>query len=148
MDSEDARSVILLSIHPVYVDKIFEGSKKIELRRVQLPKSIEHVVIYATSPIQRVVGFFDVAKVHYGTPNSIWHTFGNIAGVHKKDYFKYYAGTNCAVGISIKRVHQLGFPMPLSSLGKQIKAPQSFRYLPSTVIHSLTRNINTLQRAA
>jgi hypothetical protein len=52
---------VLLSIKPEFVEKIFSGLKKYEFRRVIFKsKSVSRVVIYASSPVQRVVGEFAV----------------------------------------------------------------------------------------
>ena len=56
---------VLLSIKPQYADKILSGDKKFEFRRL-LYKSpnVKKIIIYATSPVMRVIGEFDVATVH------------------------------------------------------------------------------------
>jgi len=50
---------VLLSIKPEYAEKILNGEKKYEFRKV-LPKnkSITKVIIYATMPIGKVIGEF------------------------------------------------------------------------------------------
>ena len=55
---------VLLSIKPEFVEKIFDGSKKYEYRKV-LPKrtDISVIVIYASAPVQRVVGEFRINEI-------------------------------------------------------------------------------------
>ena len=60
MDSSATRNVVLLSIHPEFADRIFDGSKTIELRRISLPPELKHVVVYSTAPVMKIVGYFDV----------------------------------------------------------------------------------------
>lgn len=148
MDSENSRSVVLLSIHPQYVSKIFDGSKQVELRRVQLPKTIKYVVVYATTPVQRVIGFFEVGDVSTTTPESLWREFGHVAGVDRSEFFKYYTGAKSAVGIAVKRTYQLPNPIPLRSLNPDLTPPQGYRYLSSEVVATLFSMLKQNQKAA
>ena len=66
MDSPTARNVALLSIHPEFVERIFDGTKTIELRRISLPSELKHVVVYSTAPIMKIAGFFDVEEIDDG----------------------------------------------------------------------------------
>ncbi len=65
-------STIILSINPEFVQKIFSGEKKFEFRTLLPKKSIKKVIIYATYPISKVVGEFDVAKVLEMEPQKLW----------------------------------------------------------------------------
>ena len=52
---------VLLSIKPEFVEKIFAGTKKYEFRKSLFKKSgVKYVVIYASAPIKRVVGEFEI----------------------------------------------------------------------------------------
>src|SRR5258708_25925479 len=55
---------ILLSIKPEFVEKIFSGLKRYEFRRVMFKsKSVTKVVVYASPPVHRVLGEFEVGGV-------------------------------------------------------------------------------------
>ena len=52
---------VLLSIKPEYAEKILSGEKRYEFRRALFKNpEIKKVVIYATSPIKKVIGEFDI----------------------------------------------------------------------------------------
>ena len=51
---------VLLSIKPEFADKIFNGTKKYEYRRsIFKKKEVKTVVVYASSPIQKIIGEFE-----------------------------------------------------------------------------------------
>ena len=55
---------VLLSIKPEYAEKIFEGTKKYEFRRsVFKNRNVKTVVVYASSPVQKVIGEFDIEHI-------------------------------------------------------------------------------------
>ena len=63
---------IILSIKPQYCDEIFAGEKRFEYRRKMFKRSVESVLVYATSPICKIVGEFEIDQVLEYTPESLW----------------------------------------------------------------------------
>ena len=61
-------NALLLSIHPEYAEKIFDGTKRVELRRVR-PRlqNGDLVIVYVSSPVKAVCGAFRVDNVVAGT---------------------------------------------------------------------------------
>ena len=50
---------VVLSIKPEFANKIFDGSKKFEFRKVIFKnEKIKTVIVYASSPVQKVIGGF------------------------------------------------------------------------------------------
>ena len=137
MDSPATRRIALLSIYPEFVERIFDGSKTIELRRIPLPDELAHVIVYATSPVMRIVGYFDVAKVVHDTPAKIWNQYREVLGIDRKRYFKYYESRDIATGILVQKTHQLPTPRKLSFLSKSLTPPQSIQYLPESALGRL-----------
>lgn len=45
---------IILSIHPCYIEKIFSGEKLYEFRKI-ISSDIQNIVVYATSPIKKLL---------------------------------------------------------------------------------------------
>ena len=67
-------NTLLISIHPEYAKKIFEGTKRVELRRIQ-PKIFEDdlVVVYVTSPVKRSFG----AHLQWNAClSNLWNNYG------------------------------------------------------------------------
>ena len=120
---------VLLSIKPEFVDKIFDGTKKYEFRKVLFKKNdISTVIIYSTSPVCSVVGEFHVDEILWDDVDVIWGKTKSHAGISKKFYSAYYSGRKSAVAIKIGQVKKYKAHRKLSDY-KISKAPQSFCYL-------------------
>jgi len=123
---------VLLSIKPEFVEKILNGSKRYEFRKGIFKKNnVKSVVIYATMPIGKVVGEFDIESILEDSPSSIWHSTKKHAGISKEFFDIYFHERTKACAIKIGNVTRYEQPLLLSDLGRNITAPQSYRYLPS-----------------
>ncbi|MCK3838959.1 MULTISPECIES: ASCH domain-containing protein [Pseudomonas] len=121
---------VLLSIKPEYASKILSGEKKFEFRKVSFTNSeIKTVVIYATKPVGKVVGEFEVLKIYSDSPTNIWRRTKRYAGIDKKYFDSYYEGKSLAVAIAVGAVHEYEKPKSLSDIGMGISPPQSFCYI-------------------
>lgn len=131
------KTILLLSIKPEYASKIFDGTKKVELRRVRNRlKSGDLVVVYVTSPEKALVGSFEVEDVIVkDLPeelNNLWKQVEEQAGIERKQFDTYYKGASLGVGIFLKNIQKFPKPLKLESLRKHlpnIRPPQSYRYL-------------------
>lgn len=133
---------VILSIKPEYADKILAGTKRFEFRKSTFASEIvEKVLIYATMPVGKVVGEFKITKIHVDKPSAIWNKTRIHAGINKKFFDEYYQNRDFAVAIEVEGVKKYDMPFGLSDLGPGIKAPQSFRYLPSRAEEQLTLKI-------
>lgn len=139
MGSRSTRPVALMSIHPTFAESIITGRKRVEFRKTRMATNISHVVIYATNPIQRVIGFFTVDRVEHGNPDALWRRHQRHAGVDRELFVSYYRDRDSGIAIKVGQVTQLKKPKPLSALGDHVVPPQSFRYLPESVLGRLQR---------
>jgi len=124
--------VALFSIHPRYASAILEGTKRVEFRRQALPGDVSHVIIYATSPLQRVVGSFEVEGVDAIPPREAWSKYREIGGIAKDDFDLYYAGATHAHVIRILAAHAIRQPFALTEIDDELRPPQSYLYLRGT----------------
>ncbi|ELV2796976.1 TPA: hypothetical protein O8U20_004069 [Enterobacter cloacae] len=123
---------VLLSIKPEFVEKILNGSKKYEFRKGLFKNNeVKSVVIYATMPIGKVVGEFDIESILEDSPSTVWHRTKKHAGISKEFFDLYFNERAKACAIKIGNVTRYEHPLQLSDLGRNITAPQSYRYLPS-----------------
>ena len=134
MGSEAAGRVALLSIHPHYAEAILDGRKLVEFRRSRLAPDIAIVVVYATKPVGRVVGWFEVEEIVEGTPMSLWRRFASCAGIDRRSYLQYFDRAALAFGIRVRKSVRLVEPALLSDLRPTLRPPQSFQYLPTSVV--------------
>ena len=123
---------VLLSIKPEFVEKIFAGLKRYEFRRVifKSPK-VSKVVVYASHPVQRVVGEFEVGGILALTRKQLWEQTKEYSGIAKEYFDEYFADKEMAYAIKIKSARKYSRPMALEYLSPSIRPPQSFMYLPA-----------------
>ena len=115
MDSESDPSLALLSIHPKYATLIFNGTKRVEFRKKTFGRAVKTVVVYATSPVSRIVGYFTVKEIFRESPSRVWARFEAYGGISKSEFDEYYRGTDTAVAILIEEATPLTRPMELQS---------------------------------
>lgn len=118
-----------MSIHPQYADAILAGTKRVEFRKRRLAQDVSTVVIYATQPVGRIVGTFEVLGHDVAPPAELWNRHSTHAGISVTGYDEYYAQTPAAVGILIGSVQRLSHPRPVTDLHGISRPPQSFSYL-------------------
>lgn len=130
---------VLISIHPEHAEKIFSGAKKLEFRRRWATRSVETLFIYATAPVQRIIGFAKVARVTQGTPNQLWRLTREIeGGITRRKLFTYLNGSRKGVAIELKKITLVpGGVDPGLCLGRDFRPPQSFKYLSKREISQI-----------
>lgn len=131
MDRHKNRRIALMSIHPKYANAIFEGRKKFEFRKCRFASPVSHVLVYATAPVRRIIGLFEVGDIVEGSPRSLWKQFSEESGVDPGDYDNYFAGSRKAFAIAVKDPVLLKHPVRLDDLRRGLSAPQSFVYCAS-----------------
>jgi len=131
VDVETTSDVVLLPIKPEYAQAIQEGTKTVEFRKRKFARPVKYIVVYATSPMKKVLGFFEIESVVTETPDAIWRRFKEVGGITKPEYKTYYQDASLAVGICIGTFTSLSKPINLSQIKKGMKAPQSYCYLDS-----------------
>lgn len=137
MDSQQNRRVVLLPIKPEYARKILNGEKKIEFRKRRFAADVQHVIIYASHPVKRIVGFFTIAAIEEASPRTLWRRYRTVGGISYGDFSEYYYNKDTAVGIHVRAVASLANPVSLESIGVYSGAPQSFAYLAESVLEKL-----------
>ena len=123
---------VLLSIRPEFIEKIFSGLKRYEFRRVMFKsRNVNKVVVYASHPVQRVVGEFEVGEILALNRKELWQQTGRFSGIAKAYFDEYFADKETAYAIEIKAAKRYLRPMALEYLCPSARPPQSFMYLPN-----------------
>lgn len=120
-----------MSIKPEYVEKIFNGSKKFEYRKIIFANpNIKTVVIYATRPCGKVVGEFHIKNILCNDPEMLWENTKEYSGISKESFDKYFKEKEKGFAIEIGEVIKYKRPLTLKEFNGKIKAPpQSFFYI-------------------
>ena len=123
---------VVLSIKPVYSEKILGGSKTVELRRrfpVSAPNGAS-AYIYSTSPVKAMVGIAAIGDILKLPTEKIWTEFGSTASVERDEFDQYFEGLNHGFALLFEEVKKFSRPLPLSELREKFgfEPPQSFLY--------------------
>ncbi|WP_199295912.1 hypothetical protein [Trichocoleus sp. FACHB-591] len=118
-----------MSIKPEFVEKIFQGDKKYEFRKILFKSAyVTKIIIYASSPVKKVVGEFEIDDVLSLSIDQLWSETRQYAGINKEFYDNYFFGKSIGYAIRIKNVKKYSKPLELNSYNIR-RAPQSFVYL-------------------
>lgn len=129
----EPKTALLISIRPKYAEKIFNGIKTVELRRIRPRlKSGDLVLVYVSSPTMALMGAFEVGSVTGGSPGQIWKRFNGKSGLTKSEFDDYYDGAKQAFAVVLKRLWKFENPVKLTQLRRNktgFRPPQSYHYL-------------------
>lgn len=121
---------VLLSIKPEYAEKILAGTKHYEYRKaVFRDTSVKTVVIYATMPVGKVIGEFEVDGIERGTPTELWRKTHAASGITRAFFMAYFEGRTEAQAIRVRNPRRYDTPRPLIEVSGSTTPPQSFQYL-------------------
>lgn len=126
-----------MAIHGEFAELILAGTKRVEFRKAAFRRPVSHVFIYATAPVARVVGYFEVAAVDEGSPPTLWRSYSGVAGIDYPRYRGYFAGHRRGVAIRVKRAVAFERPIRLGQHGLPPRAPQNFAYVNAAVVRKL-----------
>lgn len=120
---------VLLSIKPEYAEKIFDGTKKYEFRRsVFKNQDVKTVVVYASSPIQQVIGEFEIEKILNYDLHKLWEKTKEFSGISERFFFEYFINKEKGFAIKIKCTKRYDKALSLKE-DFNVTPPQSFMYL-------------------
>lgn len=122
----------LLSIKPEFGEKILEGEKQYEFRKSVFsdPSAVEKVILYASSPVQRIIGYFSIGEIYQDTPIALWEGFGDASGIDSREQFlSYFSGKEEGYAIEIDETTSLETPVDPREHLDDFRAPMSFTYV-------------------
>lgn len=120
---------VLLSIKPEFAHRIFEGTKQYEFRRAIFKNpNVKTIIVYASSPLKKVIGEFEVDCILSDDVEKIWEETKDHAGIDKRYYLEYFSSKKSAYAIKVKKYkHYKKYLDIKETYG--INAPQSFAYV-------------------
>lgn len=122
--------VVLISIRPCFVEKILSGEKRLEFRRSWAANHVDVLVIYSSSPVQKIVATVNVVGVTEGSPTALWELAKKKGGgVTRQLIYDYFDGKKSGFAIEITDVYEFQHSLDPKKMFKNFLAPQSFRYL-------------------
>ncbi len=126
---------LIISLKPYYADMLFEGLKKVELRRrIASHISNRDVFIYVSSPVRELRGGFRVGQVWEGSPEEVWNIVADLPTINRREFDAYFQGQAIAYALEVTNVWEYENPVALSllrDLFDDFVVPQSWRYAKS-----------------
>ncbi|WP_433811379.1 hypothetical protein [Flavobacterium johnsoniae] len=120
---------VLLSIKPEFAFKIFDGTKKFEFRKVIFKNpNVKTVVVYASSPVQKVIGEFEIDDIFSFNPQALWKITKKDSGITEDFFYEYFADREIAHAIKIKNIKKYVKPLSIKD-DFNVFPPQSYVYL-------------------
>jgi type I restriction enzyme S subunit len=123
---------VLLSIKPEFAEKILSGGKRYEFRKTVFsdPEDVDTIFLYASSPVQRIVGAFTIDEVISDSPASLWRKYGHDSGISDRSRFmNYFEGAEEGYAIGVDHVHEFEHPINPAQRIDDFSPPVSFYYL-------------------
>jgi len=119
---------VLLSIKPEFAQKIFAGTKRYEYRKTIFRQKVTTVVVYASSPVRKVIGEFEIDDILHDEIEALWNTTKSYSGITKDFFFAYFRSRDSGYAIKIKSYELYDDPRDLQSVYGSTP-PQSFAYV-------------------
>jgi predicted transcriptional regulator len=129
MDNDSHGSVALMAIQPRFAQQILDGTKRVEFRKRMFKEEVSWVLIYASTPVKRVIGWFSIDTFVQDSPCELWTRFNEVGGISETDFNNYYGVATSAVAIVVGRAACLLHPIEVKELTGSSRPPQSFQYL-------------------
>jgi predicted transcriptional regulator len=119
---------VVLSIKPEFAFKIFDGTKKFEFRKAIFKNSgIKTIIVYASSPVQQVIGEFEIERIINKDIDSLWELTQHFSGISQDYFYEYFANRADGFAIEIKNTTKYKQPRCLKA-DYNLVPPQSFAY--------------------
>ncbi len=119
---------VILSIKPEFAFKIFDGTKQFEFRKAIFKNpAVNKIIVYASSPVQKVIGEFEIDEILKFEKNRLWELTSEASGITEHFFFKYFEEKQDGYAIKIKNTKRYSTPKSLK-LDFNLLPPQSFAY--------------------
>jgi predicted transcriptional regulator len=87
--------------------------------------------VYASAPVSKVIGYFELAAVLAGPPDNLWRRTKHAAGIKRSYFQRYFSGCRVGYALKVKNPTLYDWPKDLQESFSITRAPQSFCYVPS-----------------
>ncbi len=102
------------------------------------------IVLYSSSPIQKIVGVVEVAEIVVASPTILWKTCTERGGgLTREELRSYFADKSQGVAVLLGKVFKLAKHVDPSDVVSNFVPPQSFRYLDANEYRKLAKKMAT-----
>jgi predicted transcriptional regulator len=89
---------------------------------------VTHVVVYASSPVRKAIGEFEVLDIIHDDVRALWDKTRSLAGISERKFFDYFSDRDKGYAIQIGKTRKYEHPLSLEE-EYGLTPPQSFAYL-------------------
>lgn len=118
---------VLLSIKPIYANKILNWEKLFELRKSIPKEKFDTIVIYSSSPEKKIIWEFTVDKIIYEDIDKLRNLVKDKACVDKQFFDEYFKWKEKWYAIKVKEAKRYKESLPITTYTRF--PPQSFLYI-------------------
>lgn len=124
---------IIISLEARHANNIFEGCKRVELRRRKMhvePGST--ALVYVKLPVGSIVGCVTIASVHASSPTELWREYGAVSGLCRAEFFEYFRGAANPVALILEGARRYRSALSLKEIRRisnGFQPPQFFSRL-------------------
>ncbi|MCV3734313.1 F0F1 ATP synthase subunit alpha [Ureaplasma miroungigenitalium] len=127
--ADKEKQTIMVSVSPEEAEALFENEKPVLFFKVTPVQPVERVIVYATAPVKKVVGEFDLEEIKILNPRTAWRTYGaNSVIKTAKEFNAYFANNSEAHVIIASAIYKYSNPKTLDKYDIK-KGPSGFTYL-------------------
>ncbi len=120
---------VVLSIKPEFAFKIFDGSKRFEFRKAIFKNNqVKSILVYASSPVQKVIGEFEIGKIFNDDLETLWELTKEYSGISEDYFYEYFSNRSEGFAIQVKNKKIYKNPKCLRK-DFNLHPPQSFAYV-------------------
>lgn len=126
---QETTETIIISMAPKSAEALFDNPEKnVVFYKVTPANKVLRVIVYATAPVKKVVGEFDLQEIKIAATSTIWRNFSKASVISKKEYDAYYEGKDKAHAMISKKTYKYRNPKDLKEYN-MTKGPSGFQYL-------------------
>ncbi|MBA2863982.1 ASCH domain-containing protein [Methanococcus maripaludis] len=125
---------ILLSIKPIFAERIKEGKKTVEIRRMFHADPGDSIFIYESKPVQRITARFKVEKVIHYLPDKLWDLTKDVNGLSKEEFDSYCTKPGMYVAVYIKDLEVFETPINPYKL-ENFRPPQNYKKFDTELLY-------------
>lgn len=136
---------VLLSIKPEFAEKILTGEKRYEFRKSPFRKADagDQVVMYASAPVQKLVGVFFIREKTEGSPEELWGRFRQKSGFDDPQrFFNYFEDFEYGYALEARDVTRFTPPIDPTDEINKFRPPVSFEYINDHCYNTLIGESN------
>ncbi|MCV3754251.1 F0F1 ATP synthase subunit alpha [Ureaplasma zalophigenitalium] len=127
--ADKEKQTIMVSISAEEAEALFDHEKPVLFFKVTPVQPVERVIVYATAPVKKVVGEFDLEDIKILNPRTAWRTYGaNSVIKTAKEFNAYFANHSEAHVIIASAIYKYSNPKTLDKYDIK-KGPSGFTYL-------------------